>query len=158
MRLRQEWIARSLTSVAPKYHSRTGECSVYSSLSQFTAPELLTGSNKWACDRCTDLAAGRLRESDDDLNNDHDDEDDDSEKRKKKKPPTVYSNASKQLLIFSPPAVLTIHLKRYLTNRFIRLLVLITHQALASDLKKPDIKIIFLFFSREFLNLNQLAV
>jgi ubiquitin carboxyl-terminal hydrolase 16/45 len=30
-----------------------------------------------------------------------------------KKPKTVYSNASKQLLIFCPPAVLTIHLKRF---------------------------------------------
>ena len=31
----------------------------------------------------------------------------------KKKPATVYSNASKQLLIFTPPAVLTVHLKRF---------------------------------------------
>jgi ubiquitin carboxyl-terminal hydrolase 16/45 len=101
-----------LSSIAPRYHSRTGECSIYSSLSQFTAPELLTGSNKWACDRCTELAAGRFRESDEKCSDDSGEDGDEKVKKSKKKPPTVYSNASKQLLIFSPPAVLTIHLKR----------------------------------------------
>ena len=32
---------------------------------------------------------------------------------KKEKSSDVYSNASKQLLIFSPPVILTIHLKRF---------------------------------------------
>ena len=113
IRLRQEWLARSLTSIAPRYHSRAGECSIYSSLSQFTAPELLTGSNKWACDRCTKMAAERLRADGDKCSEDDVNEVDKS--KEKKKPATVYSNASKQLLIFSPPAVLTIHLKRYFT-------------------------------------------
>ena len=111
VKLRQDWIARSLTSVAPRYHSRAGECSIYSSLSQFTAPELLTGSNRWACDRCTYLAS-RLRPDNDD-ESDSGNEEENDKKSKKKKAPTVYSNASKQLLLFSPPAVLTIHLKRY---------------------------------------------
>ena len=49
-----------------------------------------------------------------------DNEEDEGEGEKRKKPKkskggaqTVYSNASKQLLIFCPPAVLTIHLKRF---------------------------------------------
>jgi ubiquitin carboxyl-terminal hydrolase 16/45 len=112
VKMRQEWIARSLTSIAPRYHSRTGECSIYSSLSQFTAPELLTGSNKWACDRCTQLASTRQRDEHDAKDSDEEEREDDEQKKKPKKPPTVYSNASKQLLIFSPPAVLTVHLKR----------------------------------------------
>ena len=89
-----------------------------------------TGSNRWACDRCTLLAA-RLRGDTTDVENDKkvvdndvtSDKDNDvnndsgCEEKEKAKPekkiPTVYSNASKQLLLFSPPAVLTIHLKRF---------------------------------------------
>lgn len=104
LRLKQDWIARSLTSIAPRYHSNTGECSIYSSLSQFTAPELLTGSNRWACDRCTQLQHA---------SNQSESEDSGTDVKTTKKPQTVYSNASKQLLVFSPPAVLTIHLKRF---------------------------------------------
>ena len=86
-----------------RYHSTTGECSVYSCLAQFTAPELLTGPNKWACDKCTRLAQEMTPESDCSS----------AEKAK-----TVYSNASKQLLIFCPPAVLTVHLKRFQQTMF----------------------------------------
>ena len=96
-RKKVDWVAKSLTSIAPRYHAKSGECSVSSCLTQFTAPELLTGNNKWACDRCTRIQAG-LQDSD---------AEDSGEKK------TIYSNASKQLLIFSPPAVLTIHLKRF---------------------------------------------
>ena len=42
-RIRVEWMAKSLTSIAPRYQAKSGECSVYSCLTQFTAPELLTG-------------------------------------------------------------------------------------------------------------------
>ena len=84
---------------APRYHAKTGECSIYSCLAQFTAPELLTGQNKWACDKCTRLHQEMTPESD-------------SSTSGSAKPKTIYSNASKQLLIFCPPAVLTIHLKR----------------------------------------------
>ena len=42
-RVRVEWVAKSLTSIAPRYQAKSGECSVYSCLTQFTAPELLTG-------------------------------------------------------------------------------------------------------------------
>ena len=99
LRLQNDWIARSLTSIAPRYHAKTGECSIYSCLAQFTAPELLTGQNKWACDKCTRLHQEMTPESD-------------SSTSGSTKPKTIYSNASKQLLIFCPPAVLTIHLKR----------------------------------------------
>ena len=67
------------------------------------------GNNKWACDRCAKLQAERETASSSDANVNEDEE----EAATKKKPATVYSNASKQLLIFTPPAVLTVHLKRF---------------------------------------------
>merc|ERR1719491_493925 len=94
LRLQNDWIARSLTSIAPRYHAKAGECSIYSCLAQFT------GQNKWACDKCTRLHQEMTPESD-------------SSTSGSAKPKTIYSNASKQLLIFCPPAVLTIHLKRF---------------------------------------------
>merc|ERR1719220_3030355 len=93
LRLQNDWIARSLTSIGPRYHAKSGECSIYSCLTQFTAPELLTGQNKWACDKCTRLHQEMTPESD-------------SSTSGSTKPKTIYSNASKQLLIFCPPAVL----------------------------------------------------
>lgn len=89
--LKKEWLLKSLTTLQPRYQPSAHECSVNSCLNQFTAPELLTGSNKFRCENCTTLrqnATGNKSE-------------------------VVYSNASKQLLIFSPPAVLTLHLKRF---------------------------------------------
>ena len=120
LRLQNDWIARSLTSIGPRYHAKSGECSIYSCLTQFTAPELLTGQNKWACDKCTRIhsqekyskQSGEYSSSDDDGNTTNASEKS-RENNKKKKPKTIYSNASKQLLIFCPPPVLTIHLKRF---------------------------------------------
>merc|ERR1712029_353040 len=102
LRLQNDWIARSLTSIAPRCHAQTGECTIQSCLAQFTAPELLTGPNKWACDKCTRLHAEMTPESTTEDNT-----------TENTKPKTIYSNASKQLLIFCPPGVLTIHLKRF---------------------------------------------
>ncbi|XP_012938605.1 ubiquitin carboxyl-terminal hydrolase 45 isoform X2 [Aplysia californica] len=87
----------SMSTLAPRYHPAPRECSVMSCLNQFTAAELLTGSNKVSCKECTKA------------------------KRKSSQPPKaekkgkemVYSNANKQYLIFRPPAVLTLHLKRF---------------------------------------------
>ena len=90
-RVEREWTARTLATLAPRYQAAVGECSLYSCLNGFTQSELLTGSNKWACERCT-----RLRAAEGDA-----------------KPATVYSSASKQMLVFSPPAVLTLQLKRF---------------------------------------------
>ncbi|KAG1661416.1 Ubiquitin carboxyl-terminal hydrolase 16 [Nymphon striatum] len=90
---KEEWKARSLTSLAPRYQCSSHECSVQSCLNQFTAAELLTGSNKFGCENCSKLKAEKNKT--------------DSKKE------TVYSIANKQLLLFSPPAVLTLHLKRF---------------------------------------------
>jgi len=92
-RMTAEWTSRCLTSLAPRYQAQPGECSVYTCLNNFTQSELLTGSNKWACQACTDRRKP-----------------DNSSSEEVK---TVYSPASKQLLIFSPPATLTLHLKRF---------------------------------------------
>jgi len=99
-RLKAEWTARTLTSLAPRYISSPGECSIYSCLNNFTQSELLTGPNKWACDSCTENR--KLNPSD---NSDC--------SSSSKKSTTVYCTASKQVLLFSPPSVLTLHLKRF---------------------------------------------
>nr|XP_045592831.1 ubiquitin carboxyl-terminal hydrolase 16-like isoform X3 [Procambarus clarkii] len=91
-KLKQEWIARSLTTLAPRYQCQSQECSIMSSLTNFTAPELLTGNNKITCENCTKVH-----------NQLHPDDAKES----------VKSNASKQMLILSPPAVLTLQLKRF---------------------------------------------
>ena len=129
MQLQNEWVTRSLTSIAPRYRTQPGECSVYSCLTQFTAPELLTGNNKWACEKCTKLKRdeklarreannNRLQCNDynsdtsTDINQTSDNAVRDTSQRTDKNE-MVYSNASKQLLVFCPPPVLTIHLKRF---------------------------------------------
>lgn len=59
----------------------------------------MTGSNKYGCENCTQRkAAAALAEGTANVGD---------------KTPTVYSVASKQLLIFAPPALLTLHLKRF---------------------------------------------
>ncbi|GFU31062.1 ubiquitin carboxyl-terminal hydrolase 45 [Nephila pilipes] len=87
----KEWILKSLSTLKPRKQVAPMECSVDTCLSHFTKPELLTGNNKFRCENCSEI------------------------KRKKTgdKKAIVYSNASKQLLVFSPPAVLTLHLKRF---------------------------------------------
>lgn len=77
-----------MTTMSAPYMCEKGECSVQSCLNQFTAPELLTGNNKVGCELCTKRHGG-------------------PEKK------TVYTNAMKQLLIYNPPAVLILHLKRF---------------------------------------------
>uniref|UniRef100_A0A1B0ADX6 ubiquitinyl hydrolase 1 n=1 Tax=Glossina pallidipes TaxID=7398 RepID=A0A1B0ADX6_GLOPL len=78
------------TTIAPRYQCEDGECSVQSCLNNFTAVELMTGNNKVGCETCT------KRLSSDDP-----------------KAKTVNTNATKQFLISSPPAVLILHLKRF---------------------------------------------
>lgn len=100
-KIRSQWVAKSLCSLAVRYHATNQECSVQSCLNLFTAPELLTGSNKYGCENCTKrkAAAAAAEGAPEDT-----------------KTPTVYSVASKQLLIFAPPALLTLHLKRFTQN------------------------------------------
>ncbi|KAH8419793.1 hypothetical protein KR009_002663 [Drosophila setifemur] len=78
------------STIAPRYQCEDGECSVQSCLNSFTAVELMTGQNKVGCDSCT----LRINGSD-------------------PKAKSVNTNATKQLLVSSPPAVLILHLKRF---------------------------------------------
>jgi len=90
----------SMSTLAPRYHPAPRECSIMSCLNQFTAAELLTGSNKVSCKECT-KAKRKNSLPKAQVNGD------------KKTKDTVYSNSNKQYLIFRPPAVLTLHLKRF---------------------------------------------
>lgn len=76
------------TTIAPRYQCEDGECSIQSCLNNFTAVELMTGNNKVGCDGCTQRINGENGK-------------------------TIYTNATKQFLISSPPAVLILHLKRF---------------------------------------------
>lgn len=91
--IQKEGQRKSVNTLAERYHPTSGECSIQSCLNQFTAAELLTGNNKFGCNNCTKLKY---------KNNPN-----------KEKKEVVYSNANKQYLIFQPPAVLTLHLKRF---------------------------------------------
>lgn len=84
---------RAMSTLAPRNQPAAHECSIMSCLNQFTTGELLTGNNKFGCERCT---RRKYRNQG-------------GEGKKE----TVYSNASKQLLIFIPPTILTLHLKRF---------------------------------------------
>lgn len=78
-------------TLAPRYQCEENECSVESCLNQFTECELMMGSNKVGCDLCTKRSGTKK---------------------------TVYTDTSKQLLIFNPPAVLILHLKRFQVSDF----------------------------------------
>ncbi|CAH1800260.1 unnamed protein product [Owenia fusiformis] len=91
--LRIDAMLESMRPLGERYQTKSFECSVASCLNQFISAELLTGNNKFGCETCT----GKRYK-------------DQPESVKKER---VYTNASKQLLLFSPPAVLTLHLKRF---------------------------------------------
>ena len=57
--LKQQGQYKSLSTLCPRYHPSAKECSLMSCLHQFTAPELLTGSNKFGCKTCTRLQKNR---------------------------------------------------------------------------------------------------
>uniref|UniRef100_UPI003AAE230A ubiquitin carboxyl-terminal hydrolase 16 n=1 Tax=Centroberyx gerrardi TaxID=166262 RepID=UPI003AAE230A len=73
------------------------ECSVQSCLFQFTEVETLTQNNSLLCVTCTKRQPNKSK----------------SEGSKK-----VYTDALKQMLISSPPPVLTLHLKRFQQNGY----------------------------------------
>ncbi|XP_071955340.1 ubiquitin carboxyl-terminal hydrolase 16-like [Antedon mediterranea] len=81
---------KSVSSMC-RYNAKVNECSVQTCLQQFTLPELLTGSNKFGCEICTEEAGTGK---------------------------TVYQDASKQMLIHRPPSILTLHIKRFMQNGF----------------------------------------
>lgn len=76
------------TTISPRYQCEDGECSVQSCLNNFTAVELMTGNNKVGCEACSERINGKGGK-------------------------TINTNATKQFLISSPPAVLILHLKRF---------------------------------------------
>eukprot|EP00106_Octopus_bimaculoides_P014590 XP_014782032.1 PREDICTED: ubiquitin carboxyl-terminal hydrolase 45-like [Octopus bimaculoides] len=84
--------AKSMSTLTPRSRLTTRKCSILSSLHQFTSAELLTGNNKVRCKNCSQRKEKH------------------SSSNKKE---AIYTNASKQFLIFRPPAILTLHLKRF---------------------------------------------
>lgn len=76
------------STFAPRYQCEDGECSVHSCLNNFTQAELMTGNNKVGCSACSERINGKDGK-------------------------TINTNATKQFLISSPPAVLILHLKRF---------------------------------------------
>ncbi|XP_057694417.1 ubiquitin carboxyl-terminal hydrolase 16 isoform X1 [Corythoichthys intestinalis] len=74
------------------------ECSVESCLFHFTEEEILSENNSLLCVYCTQRQAGKNKTSGAKKN--------------------VYTEASKQMLISSPPPVLTLHLKRFQQNGY----------------------------------------
>lgn len=91
--IKKEALVRSKVTLGLRYHTTSRECTIMSCIHQFTSAELLTGNNKFGCAKCTQTKYKQGLSKD-----------------KKEK---VYSNAAKQYLIYTPPAVLTLHLKRF---------------------------------------------
>lgn len=75
-------------TLGPRYQCPEGELSVQSCLNHFMSVEYMMGNNKVGCDQCTESLNGKNGK-------------------------TVYTNATKQFLVSSPPAVLILHLKRF---------------------------------------------
>ncbi|GJQ73747.1 hypothetical protein Trydic_g14079 [Trypoxylus dichotomus] len=80
-------------TMSQRYQCEEGELSVQSCLNQFTACELMTANNKVSCELCTKRYGGQEKK-------------------------TIYTTATKQLLIYNPPAVLILHLKRFQVYHF----------------------------------------
>ncbi|NXS07225.1 UBP45 hydrolase, partial [Neodrepanis coruscans] len=84
-------------TLSQSYVTSSKECSVQSCLYQFTSVELLMGNNKLLCESCTERKQKYQKKSN----------------STEKKMEGVYTNARKQLLISSVPAILILHLKRF---------------------------------------------
>ncbi|NXR10752.1 UBP45 hydrolase, partial [Semnornis frantzii] len=84
-------------TLSQSYITSSKECSVQSCLYQFTSVELLMGNNKLLCESCTERKQKYQKKTN----------------GTEKKLEGVYTNARKQLLISSVPAVLILHLKRF---------------------------------------------
>ncbi|XP_017887845.1 ubiquitin carboxyl-terminal hydrolase 16 isoform X2 [Ceratina calcarata] len=86
-----------LDEAPTRYPTKEGECSIQSCLNQFTALELMTGSNKVGCEACTQRETKAK-------NNNADTK-------------MVCTPSTKQYLISKVPAVLILHLKRFQAQR-----------------------------------------
>ncbi|XP_030055016.1 ubiquitin carboxyl-terminal hydrolase 45 isoform X2 [Microcaecilia unicolor] len=87
----------SFQTLSQAYVTSSKECSIQSCLYHFTSVELLVGNNKLLCETCTERRQKYQKKTD------H------TEKRVER----VYTNARKQLLISTVPAILILHLKRF---------------------------------------------
>lgn len=88
-------------TIGAPYVNSAGECSVQTCLNAFVAIELLSGNNKVTCEACTKRINGP-----------------------DPKAKSVLTNATKQFLVSSLPAVLILHLKRFqmgLRHSFLKL-------------------------------------
>ncbi|CAK9813567.1 Ubiquitin carboxyl-terminal hydrolase 45 [Anthophora plagiata] len=84
----------SLQQSPTRYPMKEGECSILSCLNQFTALELMSGSNKVSCEACTA-----------------------KEKKVRENYKMICTPSTKQYLISRVPAVLILHLKRMQAQR-----------------------------------------
>ena len=57
--IRYEMKVKATNTLVPRYQPNGHECSVLSCVNQFTAMELLTGNNKFGCEKCTFRKHGR---------------------------------------------------------------------------------------------------
>ena len=53
--IKKEALVRSKVTLGTKYHPTSRECTIMSCIHQFTSAELLTGNNKFGCDKCTQI-------------------------------------------------------------------------------------------------------
>ncbi|XP_030665355.1 ubiquitin carboxyl-terminal hydrolase 45 isoform X6 [Nomascus leucogenys] len=95
--LRSHSPQNAFQTLSQSYITTSKECSIQSCLYQFTSVELLMGNNKLLCENCTKNKQKYQEEA----------------SFAEKKVEGVYTNARKQLLISTVPAVLILHLKRF---------------------------------------------
>lgn len=86
-----------IDDASTRYPTKEGECSIQSCLNQFTALELMTGSNKVGCEACTKRET-KVQNNNADTK-------------------MVCTPSTKQYLISKVPAVLILHLKRFQAQR-----------------------------------------
>ncbi|XP_063475869.1 ubiquitin carboxyl-terminal hydrolase 45 isoform X3 [Symphalangus syndactylus] len=98
--LRSHSPQNAFQTLSQGYITTSKECSIQSCLYQFTSVELLMGNNKLLCENCTKNKQKYQEET----------------SFAEKKVEGVYTNARKQLLISTVPAVLILHLKRFHQN------------------------------------------
>ncbi|XP_058291407.1 ubiquitin carboxyl-terminal hydrolase 45 isoform X2 [Hylobates moloch] len=98
--LRSHSPQNAFQTLSQSYITTSKECSIQSCLYQFTSVELLMGNNKLLCENCTKNKQKYQEET----------------SFAEKKVEGIYTNARKQLLISTVPAVLILHLKRFHQN------------------------------------------
>ncbi|CAH8603416.1 unnamed protein product [Schistosoma margrebowiei] len=87
-----------------------GVTSIYECLSKYTSAELLTGSNRLICDVCT--KRNSLDELENNLNSETMNKQTSNNNNNSNKP-DILQDVIKRDLIYKPPPILTIHLKRF---------------------------------------------